>query len=322
MKQKLAILISMMVLVVPGVSVSAEEYPAKPITALIGYTPGGATDMPVRALAERAGKTLGQPVICLNKPGGGTVIAITALKNSPPDGYTIGVLSTASIIAPYIQSVPPYNLLKDFAPIMQFGLYQFGLVVRTEAPWKSFKEFFEYAQANPGKIKYGTAGAASPQNILMGRLAAEYNINWKGIHFPGGAQAHFNLLGGHVDAIIQITESREHVKSGALRLLAGFGEKRMADFPEVPTVKEMGYKYTTPSIIALIAPRGVPEPILQKLDNTFREAMSSEEFLKVMKQTGQPIEYRNRKQLAEHVQAMDSEYASVVKKLGIKDTAK
>jgi tripartite-type tricarboxylate transporter receptor subunit TctC len=247
---------------------------------------------------------------------------MTALKNSPPDGYTIGVLSTASIIAPYILAVPPYNTVKDFAPIMQFALYQFGLVVRADAPWKTFKEFFEYAKANPGKIKYGTAGAASPQNILMTRLAAEYNISWKGIHFPGGAQAHFNLLGGHVDAIIQITESREHVKSGALRLLAGFGEKRMADFPDVPTVKELGYKYTTPSIIALIAPKGVPEPILQKLDNAFHEAMNSEEFIKVMKQTGQPIEYRNMKQLAQHVQAMDNEYGTVIKKLGITETAK
>jgi tripartite-type tricarboxylate transporter receptor subunit TctC len=320
--KRFLIVIFIFVLLIPGLSGAAEEYPAKQITLLIGYTPGGATDLPVRALADKVSKALGQPVICLNKPGGGTAIAMTALKNSPPDGYTIGVLSTASIIAPYILAVPPYNTVKDFAPIMQFALYQFGLVVRADAPWKTFKEFFEYAKANPGKIKYGTAGAASPQNILMTRLAAEYNISWKGIHFPGGAQAHFNLLGGHVDAIIQITESREHVKSGALRLLAGFGEKRMADFPDVPTVKELGYKYTTPSIIALIAPKGVPEPILQKLDNAFHEAMNSEEFIKVMKQTGQPIEYRNMKQLAQHVQAMDNEYGTVIKKLGITETAK
>jgi tripartite-type tricarboxylate transporter receptor subunit TctC len=320
--KRFLIVIFIFVLLIPAFSGAAEEYPTKQITLLIGYTPGGATDLPVRALADKASKALGQPVICLNKPGGGTAIAMTALKNSPPDGYTIGVLSTASIIAPYIQAIPPYNTVKDFAPIMQFALYQFGLVVRADAPWKTFKEFFEYAKANPGKIKYGTSGAASPQNILMTRLAAEYNIIWKGIHFPGGAQAHFNLLGGHVDAIIQITESREHVKSGALRLLAGFGEKRMADFPDVPTVKELGYKYTTPSIIALIAPKGVPEPILQKLDNAFHEAMNSEEFIKVMKQTGQPIEYRNMKQLAQHVQAMDNEYGTVIKKLGITETAK
>ena len=320
--KRFLIVIFIFVLLIPGFSGATEEYPTKQITLLIGYTPGGATDLPVRALADKASKALGQPVICLNKPGGGTAIAMTALKNSPPDGYTIGVLSTASIIAPYIQAVPPYNTVKDFAPIMQFALYQFGLVVRADAPWKTFKEFFEYAKANPGKIKYGTSGAASPQNILMTRLAAEYNINWKGIHFPGGAQAHFNLLGGHVDAITQITESREHVKSGALRLLAGFGEKRMADFPDVPTVKELGYKYTTPSIIALIAPQGVPEPILQKLDNAFHEAMNSEEFIKVMKQTGQPIEYRNMKQLAQHVQAMDNEYGTMIKKLGITETAK
>jgi len=161
--KRFLILIFIIVLLIPGLSGASEEYPTRQITLLIGYTPGGATDLPVRALADKAGKALGQPVICLNKPGGGTAIAMTALKNSPPDGYTIGVLSTASIIAPYILAVPPYNTVKDFAPIMQFALYQFGLVVRADAPWKTFKEFFEYAKANPGKIKYGTAGAASPR---------------------------------------------------------------------------------------------------------------------------------------------------------------
>jgi tripartite-type tricarboxylate transporter receptor subunit TctC len=321
MKRNLEIIVLMLLLLVPGFASAADVYPSRPITLLIGYTPGGIVDLTARGVAEGASKILGQPIVALNKPGGSTVVAITALKGSIPDGYTIGVLTGGTIMSPIIQSVP-YDLFQDFTYISQYGNAYFGLVVRADSPWKTFKEFFEYAKANPGKIKYGTAGALTPQNLVMEQMAMENNIKWQGIHYPGGGQAHFALLGGHINAISQLTESREHIKAGTLRYLASFMAKRTPDFPDIPTLLELGYKYEAVSPFAILAPKGVPEPIVQKLENAFREAMKDEAFLKIAKSMGMPMQYRNREEFAVYLKEVTDNISSVIKKAGLGERKK
>jgi tripartite-type tricarboxylate transporter receptor subunit TctC len=316
MKRNLAIIGLMMLLLIPGLLSAADEYPARPITVIIGYTPGGVVDLTARALSEGAGKILKQPIIALNKPGGSTIIATTALKGSTPDGYTIGVLTTGTVTSPLVQSVP-YDLLRDFIPISQYGGGNHGLVVRADSPWKTFKEFFEYAKANPGKIKYGTSGALTSQNLVMEQMAIENNIKWKGIHYPGGAQAHFALLGGHIDAVPQLAESREHIKSGELRFLASLMEKRTPEFPDVPTLLELGYHYVAVSVFGIMAPKGVPEPIVQKLEIAYREAMNDEAFLKIAEKMGLPIQYRSRKDFAVYLKTTSDNFSNVIKKAGL-----
>src|SRR5512135_1565311 len=179
----------------PGPAFAPEKYPTKPITLLIGYPAGGSVDICARPFTSAAGKILGQPFIILNKPGGGSSVAMAILKNEKPDGYTIGLLISGAVMGQHLRAVP-YDTAKDFTPIMQYGVYLYGLVVRSDSPWKTFKEFIDYAKNNPGKIRYSTGGSGTPQHLVMERLALKEKIKWTHIPFQGNGPAVTALLGG------------------------------------------------------------------------------------------------------------------------------
>ena len=295
-----------------------EKYPAKPITLTIGYGAGGGTDVSTRPLANAASKILGQPIIVVNKPGGATAVAMAALKNEKPDGYNIGTLGAGGFLAPFTRKVN-YDVLKDFTPIMQFAIFQYGLVVRSDSPWKTFKEFIDYAKANPGKIRYSTAGAGTPQHLVMERLAIKENIKWTHIPFPGGPQAIAALLGGHVEVSSQTTEWKKHVEAGTLRLLAVYGEKRMTDFPNAPTLLELGYDITAPSLISIVGPKGLSPQVVETLHSAFKKAMEDPDFIRVSRQMDQPPVYRGPEELGKHVVKMNEEVGSLIRKLGLQE---
>lgn len=158
-------------------------------------------------------------------------MVVALLKNEKPDGYTIGILPSGAVLSQHMRKVP-YDSAKDFTPIMQYAVYLYGLVVKSDSPWKTFKDFIDYCKANPGKIRYSTAGPGTPQHLVMERLALKEKIKWTHVPFEGGPQAITALLGGHVEASSQTTEWKKHVEAGTLRLLAVYGEKRMVDFPD------------------------------------------------------------------------------------------
>ena len=168
-------------LAVPGYAPAQEKYPAKPINFIIGYPAGGTTDICARPLVSAASKILGQPVVVVNKPGGGSAVATALLKTEKPDGYTIGILASGAVLSQHMRKVP-YDSATDFTPIMQYAIYLYGLVVQSDSPWKTFKEFIDYAKANPGKIRYATAGAGTPQHLVMERLAIHHGQS--GPSFP------------------------------------------------------------------------------------------------------------------------------------------
>ena len=195
---------------IPEGVLAQEKYPARPINFLIGYPAGGTTDICARPLATAAGKILGQPIVIVNKPGGASAVAVATLKTEKPDGYTIGVLPSGAVLSQHMRKVP-YDSAKDFTPIMQYAVYLYGLVVQTESPWKTFKDFIDYAKANPGKIRYSTAGPGTPQHLVMERLALKEKIKWTHIPFEGGGPAIAALMGGHVEASSQTTEWKKQV---------------------------------------------------------------------------------------------------------------
>jgi tripartite-type tricarboxylate transporter receptor subunit TctC len=242
---------------VPELAFAQEKYPVKPINFLIGFPAGGTTDVCARPLVNAASKILGQPIVVVNKPGGASAVAVATLKNEKPDGYTIGILGSGAVLSQHMRKVP-YDTAKDFTPIMQYAVYLYGLVVQSESPWNTFNEFIEYARNNPGKVRYSTAGPGSPQHLVMERLALKEKVKWTHIPFQGGGPAVTALLGGHVEATSQTTEWKAHVESGRLRLLAVYGEKRMIDFPNVPTLLELGYGISAASLISIAGPKGFP----------------------------------------------------------------
>ncbi|MGC8809336.1 MAG: tripartite tricarboxylate transporter substrate binding protein [bacterium] len=294
-----------------------EKYPTKAINFIIGYPAGGSTDVCARPLVAAASKILGQPIIVVNKPGAASAVAVALLKNEKPDGYTIGILPSGAVLSQHMRKVP-YDSAKDFTPIMQYAVYLYGLVVKSESPWKTFKDFIEYAKANPGKIRYSTAGPGTPQHLVMERLALKEKIKWTHVPFEGGPQAITALLGDHVEASSQTTEWKKHVEAGILRLLAVYGEKRMIDFPNTPTLLELGYDIVAPSLISIVGPKGLAPQIVETLHQAFKKAMEDPDFIKISRQLDQPALYRGPAELAKHLVEMNESVGALIRSLGLR----
>lgn len=295
----------------------AQEYPAKPINLFLGWGAGGATDVTLRALCEAAGKTLGQPIVVTNKPGGGSAVALAYLKNETPDGYTIGNISAAGILSQYMRKVP-YDVRTDFTPILRYGDYTFGVVVRPEAPWKTFKELVEFAKANPGRIKYSTSGAGSFHHMAMEALAKQEGIQWVHIPYKSGHEATTAILGGHVDVEACSSEWKPYVESGKLRLLATYNPKRLAKYPEIPTWVDLGYKIAASSLVGIVGPKGIPRPIVDKLHGAIKPALEDPTFKKTMDNLDMPIVYRDPEGLYQDMIGIADQWGKAIIEMGLR----
>jgi len=295
-----------------------EKYPTKPITLTIGYGAGGGTDVSTRPLALAASKILGQPIVVVNKTGGATSVAMAALKNEKPDGYNIGTLGAGGVLVPLTRKVG-YDVLKDFTPIIQFAIFQYGLVVQSDSPWKTCKEFIDYAKANPGKIRYSTSGVGGAQHLVMERLALQEKIKWTLIPYESGEEAVTALLGNHVEATSQTTTWKKYVDAGRFRLLAFYGEKRMSNYPNVPTRLELGYNITAePSLMSLVGPRGLSPQVVETLHQAFKKAMEDPNFIRVSNQVDQPPFYRSPQELGKHLAEIQGQLAPLIRTLGLR----
>jgi tripartite-type tricarboxylate transporter receptor subunit TctC len=296
----------------------AQTYPDRPIEYIVLFAAGGSTDISVRTICEIAAKELGQPFVVLNKPGGGGSIAIGALAKAGPDGYTIGSLSSGAMeIQPHLIKVP-YDPIKDIVPIMQYGEYPQGLAVKADAPFDTFKDLVEFARKNPGKVTYGTTGVGGTQHIMMERIATAAGIKWSHVPFKGGTPAITALLGGHITATT-VAEFVPQVKAGAAKLLAVFGTKRLSDFPNVPTLMDMGYNIYMANYLAIGAPAGTPKDRLDKLGNAFKNAMSNPAFVEMMKKWSIEIIYKPGSEIAKIIQGGYKVHGEIIKQLGLKE---
>lgn len=304
-------------LTIQGV-VAAAEYPTKPITYWIGHEPGGTTDLSGRALAKAAEKYLGQKIVVVNKPGGANVLALSLISKERPDGYLLAsVNTTAAIMAPNQQDLP-YDPRKDITPICQYAAYQFGLVVKSSSPWKTFNEFIDYIKKNPGVAVIGGSGKrGSPQHLTIVYLEKKLNLKVNYVPFVGGsAESTPALLGGHVTALSDTSTWASYVKSGDFRLLATYLENRAEDFPDVPTLRDLGFDYAALSICGIVGPPNLPKPIVAKLENAFKKAFEDPEFIEVMKKMNMPRMWRNSEEFKKHIVERYDEADAVLSELG------
>lgn len=275
----------LIIVLLSGRGFSAEIYPDRPITIVCPWGVGGMTDLTTRAISIPAEKEFGQPIIVENKAGAGGVIGLNSALKSKPDGYTL-VLTTSSsyLLIPHMREVPynPITDITDIAPIVQFD---FGLAVRSESPWKSYEDVIKYARENPGKFTYSTAGVGNTQHIFLERIAKKEGIKWTQIPFKSGAEAVTACLGGHADAVSQGSlEMLPHINSGKLRFLISLNNFRWGGVPNVPTIVEKGFGDYAWSFMTLLGPKGIPEPIRQKIEDVFTNAKKSPSFVKVLNQ--------------------------------------
>jgi tripartite-type tricarboxylate transporter receptor subunit TctC len=258
---------------------TAAEYPEKPVNLMVSLAAGGTTDLITRVLAAGSQQSLGKNFVIENKPGGQGTVALSVLANMKPDGYALcAAPSDAIVYTPLMQKVT-FRPIKSFVSIIGFAeAMNTGLIVKSDAPWKTFGEFIEYAKKNPGKVKYSSAGVGSGMHLAMEEVARKDGIKWTHVPYTGTAPATVALLGGHVDACSAGAEFVPHARAGSVRLLATHGQKRSPTFPDVPTLKELGYAFSKETVFAIVAPAGVPDDIIKKLETAFTKGTQTPEF--------------------------------------------
>lgn len=258
------------------------EYPDRPITMYVTYAPGGSMDMSTRAISAAAEKILGKPIMVENKPGGGGTVALALLANAKPDGYTLcGATDSGIIRVPQMQKVT-YKPLKDFTPLIAYAQPLNTIVVRNDAPWKSMKELLEYAKKNPNKIKYSSGGVGTGMHHAMVFIEHQDGMKWIHVPYKGNADALTALMGGHVDVTSVGPESYPFARAGTVRILAIAESRRNPKFPDIPTLKELGYDFANDAFFSVLGPAGLPQDITKKLEDVFTKAAQSNEVKTVI----------------------------------------
>jgi tripartite-type tricarboxylate transporter receptor subunit TctC len=277
---------------------AAAQYPDRPVTMLSGYPPGGMVDIVARTLAESMKKRFPKGLLIVTRPGAAGTLAVGEVARAQPDGYTI-VLSPSSAlaIAPQLNPVA-YKTPDDYDPFINLVSYFPMLVVRQEAQWKSAQEFVSDAKANVGKLRVGSPGEGTSSHLNLEDLMVRAGI--KVIHVPYQGWGHSSpaLLGGHIDALVaQPGEVKPQVDGKRMRVLMVFQEKRHPLFPDAPTAKELGWEVANGVLFLLVAPKGLPAPVLQYLHDAAREGISQPLFADAMATRGIDVDYRPGDQL-------------------------
>lgn len=257
-------------------------YPERPITILVGFVPGGSMDLSTRALARSAEKILGQPVVVENKAGGTGTVALAALLSQKHDGYTLCGTPSSVLIRVSQQQPVPFKPFTSFRALIGFAEPQLGIVVKSDAPWKSLKDLTAFAAKNPGKIKYATTGVGSTTHAAVQEIAATDKLNVIHVPYKGSMEAMGALLGGHVEFASLTSEMVPAVKAGQVRLLAMMSETRSPGFPAVPTMKELGYDFANDAVFAIVAPADIDPALAKKLEETFARAAKSRDYLEAL----------------------------------------
>ena len=279
---------------IAGLNVLAADYPTKPVTMYIPFSAGGSMDSSARVLAAGAEKVLGQPFVMINKTGGGGTVALGVLANEKPDGYTLSAGTSTGIFRIPVQRKVPYKPLADFTHIFAYAAVSSGVVVKPDAPWKTWQEFVDYAKKKPGKVKYSTTGTGTPMHVAMEVAAEKEGIKWIHIPYKGSMPSITAVMGGHVDACSSGPKFVSMVQQGQLRVLAVHTKDRMAEFPEVPTFMELGYNYINDTYFSVHGPAGMEPAVVKKLEDAFAKSVDTPEFKDMTKKFAlQPLKIRS-----------------------------
>ncbi len=304
-----------------GAAAAQEAYPSRPVSLVVPFPPGGVADLTARPVAAAMERLLKNPVGVVNKTGAAGAVGMQFVATSRPDGYTLLLaLSSISIIpeADKLFGRPPAFTVDQFAPIALISADPTILVVRAESPWKTAREFIEDARKRPGQISYSSSGIYGTLHMAMELLSHSAGIKLRHVPYAGAGPALTAILGGHVDALASgPAVVLPHIKSGKLRALAGWGDKRVAALPEVPTFRELGYPEAEFYIWAgVFAPKGTPEPVLRKLRETLRAAVADPEFKQAMDKLETPVTFKQGEEFQRFFDADARRLAEGVRKVG------
>lgn len=256
----------------------AQDYSTKPIQFLIGFALGGSSDLVSRLVADQLAKRLGQPVVPINKPTAGGIIANEAVARASPDGYNLVLLTSGHPIAAVMTAKMPYDAVNDFSMVSTITSYPMLITVAADSSVRSFDQLLTRARAQPGRVTYAIAGPASAHRLLGELIQIEAKVDMVGVTFKGGAQAMIDLLGGRIDAMVETaTFSLPQVKGGKMRALAVSTAGRYSPLPDVPTVADTVPGVDFGSWLGLATSPGTPRPIIDRLNREVGAMLKSPE---------------------------------------------
>jgi tripartite-type tricarboxylate transporter receptor subunit TctC len=310
--------IALMLALLAAAPCAAQTYPSHQIDLVVPFVAGGTTDTVARLIAQRLADQWGQPAIVNNRPGGGSSIGTALAAKAPPDGHTLLVTTIAFAINASLQK-QPFDAVKDFAPITEIASIPLMLVVHNSLPVHNVKEFIEYSKAQPRGLDYATSGPGTSTHLAAEMFKTMTGANLVHVPFKGNAEVLNALLGGHVKVHFALTASTlQHVRSGALRVLAVTTEKRLPDLQDVPTIAELGYSgYEISSWQGVFAPAGTPQAIIDKLNGEIVAMLRTPEVQERIKREGAVPIGSSPEQWSERFRAEVAKWAKVAKSAGL-----
>jgi tripartite-type tricarboxylate transporter receptor subunit TctC len=263
-------------------------YPDYPIRLILPFSPGGSSDLVARAVAQKASTLLHQSIVVDNRPGAGGVVATSFVANAKPDGYTLLFAQTSHASNPSLLKRLPYDSEKGFTPIALLADHPGVLLASTKTPYNTFAEFLAYAKANPGKVKYASAGIGTWPHLTMAMLASDANLKMVHVPYAGAAPSRIDLLAGRVDVKVEAYATvSDLIRSHQLKALAVTGKERVAALPGVPTIAESGFPGFDSSIwMAVLGPANLPPDVTQKLQAAFTAAAKDPAVVKQLADQG------------------------------------
>lgn len=298
---------------------AAQTYPARPIRLIAPISAGGGADVAARLLAKSFSETLQQQVIIDNRPGGGSVLGTTIVANAAPDGYTILWISGAHAINAAFNRSLPYDSTKSFEPVALFAKMPFVLVVHPSLNAKTLPELLTLLRSQPGKFNYASSGIGSASHLGLEMFKLYAKVDMVNVSYKGAAPSNAGLLGGEVQmALLGPLSVKPHIASGKVRALAVTTAKRSPAFPTLPTLAENIPKYEMTSWYGLLAPRGTPRAVIERLNAAVATAQADKTLVDTLAPEGAELARTTPQQFALYLQTEIARYAELRSKLDIR----
>ena len=301
-------------------TIEAQTYPSKPIRLIVPFPPGGSNDIVGRMIAAQLGERLGQQVVVENKGGAGGVLGTDTAAKSPPDGYTLLLISVAYCFNPSLYKNLPYDQEKAFAPVAMLATGPVALTVHPGVPANTVQELVALAKAKPGSLNYASAGVGSFQHLAGALFMSQAGIDVVHVPYKGGGPAMADVIAGQAQIVLpSMIQVLPHVKSGRLRLLGISGVKRSAVLPDVPTISEAGVPgYEAHNWWGILAPAGTPAPVIDKLHRELTAVLDSRETGKRFESEGAEAVRMSPAQFGSFIVSETAKWAKVSKEAGIR----
>jgi tripartite-type tricarboxylate transporter receptor subunit TctC len=297
-----------------------DAYPSKPVTMLVPFPPGGVADTVGRPVAEAMGRALGQSMVVENKGGAGGGIGMAQVAKSKADGYSVLMALSSIVVLPEADKVlkrNPLFTLDQLKPIARFTADPTALVVRADSPWKTYQDFIAHVKARPGVVSFGSSGNYGTMHVPMEQLKAATGTYMLHVPYTGAGPAVLALLAGQVDALSTGPSSvMQHVRAGKLRVLAHWGEGRLAALPEVPSFKELGVPISYSQWSGLFVPAGTPDAVVSKLRQAARAAAEDARARQSLAAAGTSFMYQDAPEFERFVQADARAMSALVQRIG------